>query len=200
MVAITISRQLGSGGASIARLVADQLGYRVLDRELVDQVARRAGVSTEAAQTLDERTYDWAGGLINSLLLALRGEQLSQESYRYIADRLIREAVAHENLVILGRAGQVVLGFRPDTFHVHVVAPVEDRVERVAARDHISADQARKRIADSDEARRRYVHAVGRKDWSDPCLYDLVINTHRLTPEVAAGLVVDAARRAGVVR
>ena len=199
MIAITISRQLGSGGASIAHLVASELGFRVLDRELIDAVAARVGVSPEAAQTLDEQTYGWASGLIHSLLLAFRGQQLTQESYHYVADQLIRQAAAHENLVVLGRAGQLVLGFRPQTFHVHVVAPVRDRIERVAARDHVSPEEARKRVEESDEARRRYVHAVGHRDWSDPSLYDLVLNTHRMKPEVAAAVVVDAARRAGVV-
>jgi len=200
MIAITVSRQLGSGGATVARLVAGELGFRVLDRELVDAVAARAGVSPETAQALDEQAYGWASGLIHSFLLALRGQQFDQESYHYIADRLIREAAGRENLVILGRAGQVVLGFRPGTFHVHVVAPIEDRVARVAARDRIGVEEARAKIADSDEARRRYVYAAGQRDWSDPVLYDLVLNTHRLAPEAAAALVVNAARQAGVVR
>jgi cytidylate kinase len=199
MGAITISRELGSGGASIARLVAAELRYHLLDRELVDAVAARAGVGQAAAEALDERGLDWAGGLVDSILHALQGQLLTQESYGYLATRLIQEAAANDKVVILGRGGQVALGFRPGTFHVHVFAPERDRVVRIAARDHISPSEAEAKVHDSDAERGRYVHSVSRRDWHDPALYDLLINTHRLSPEAGAGLVVEAARAAGVV-
>lgn len=200
MAVITISRQLGSGGSAVAQLVADRLGFRILDRELVDAVAARAGVSPAAARSLDERAYGWASALVYSLLLAFQGQQLTQESYQYLATRLIREAAARENVVILGRAGQVVVGSRPDAFHVHVVAPIEERVARIAERKRLTHEQARKLIAETDEGRRTYVWAVGQRDWADPLLYDLIVNTHRLSPNAVATLVVEGARSAGVVR
>jgi len=69
----------------------------------------------------------------------------------------------------------------------------------IVARDGVSSEDARRRIHESDETRRRYVWAAGQRDWADPTLYDLVINTHRSSPEIAASLVVDGARRAGVL-
>lgn len=199
MAAITLSRQLGSGGATIAHLVASQLGLHVLGRELVDAVAERAGVPTAVAEALDEQSYGWAGSLIHSLLLAFQGHQMTQESYYYVAAQVIREAATRDNVVILGRAGQVVLGFEPRTFHVHVVAPLDDRAARIAARDGVTEEEALRRIRESDEDRRRYVWAVSRRDWEDPLLYDMVINTHRLDPPMAAGLIVAASRLAGIV-
>lgn len=200
MAAITISRQLGSGGGFIARLVAAELGFRVLDRELVDAIAVRAGISIEAARSLDEEAYDWASAFVRSLLDGVRGQPITQESYRFIAARVIRQAVADDDVVVLGRAGQVVLGFAPRTLHVHVVAPLPDRVAFVAKREGTTLEKAQKRVEDSDVARRRYVFLAGHRDWEDPLLYDLIVNTHRLTPETAAGMIVDAARRAGLVR
>jgi cytidylate kinase len=92
-----------------------------------------------------------------------------------------------------------VLGFTPGTFHVHVVAPLADRIANLHAYEGLDAEQARKRILESDAARRRYVMLAGRRDWEDPLLYDLIVNTHRLRPERAAGLIVDASRQAGVL-
>jgi cytidylate kinase len=199
MAAITISRQLGSGGASVARLVASELGYRVVDRDLVDAIAARAGVSVSTARSLDEQADNWAGGFIRSLLLGIQGQQITQESYTYIAAQVIRQAVDTENVVILGRGGQVVLGLTPGTFHVHIVAPERDRIARVSSRDGITPDQARKRMHESDAARRRYVSLAGQREWDDPLIYDLVVNTHRLSVETVAGIIVDAARRAGTI-
>lgn len=200
MAVITISRLLGSGGTTIARLIADELGFRLLDRNLVDAVAERAGVTSAVAHSLDEQDFGWASGLIYSLLLSFRGQTFTQESYRLLVGRLIRETAQRENVVILGRAGQVVLGFRPGTFHAHVVAPIVDRVTRLSERDGIAADEARRRVIETDEARRRFIYAFAQRDWSDPTIYDLIVNTQRLKPELSAKLIVDAARRAGVVR
>ena len=199
MAVITISRQLGSGGAIIARLVAEQLGFRLIGREVVDAIAARAGISIATAHSLDEKTLDWLGGFIRSLAHSIQGQPITQESYAYVAAQVIRAAARSDDVVILGRGGQVFLGLVPGTFHVHVVAPLADRVANLRAFENVEAEAARKRILESDANRRRYVVLAGRRDWEDPLLYDLILNTHRLRPEKAARVIVDAARRAGVL-
>jgi cytidylate kinase len=79
MAVITISRQLGSGGAIIARMVAEELGFRFVGREIVDAVAARAGVSTATARNMDEQALDWAGGIIRSLAQSIQGQPITQE-------------------------------------------------------------------------------------------------------------------------
>ncbi len=193
MAAITISRQLGSGGAAIAELVAQRLGFRLLDRELVDAIAARAGVSVETARSFDETYLDPLEAINYSFLLSLERERISPESYQYTASQLIREAATSRSVVVVGRAGQVVLGRYPDTLHVRVVAPFEDRVARVVERDRVGTQEAQRRVKESDEGRRQYVWSVGRRDWDDPLLYDLVVNTHRVRLEAAAKLISEAA-------
>lgn len=199
MAVITISRQLGSGGAIIARLVAEELGFRVLGRDIIDAVAVRAGVSNEVVRSLDEQALDWVGGFIRSFGHSLQGQPITQESYAYIVSQVIRNAARSENLVVLGRGGQVILGQVPGTFHVHVVAPLPDRIANLKTYENVDNVTARQRIQESDAVRRRFVMLVGRHDWEDPLIYDLIVNTHRLRPERVAGLIVDAARRAGVL-
>jgi cytidylate kinase len=201
MAAITISRQLGSGGATIARTIAEELGYHLLDRELVDLVAKETSSTPEKARLLDEHDYSWATSIAMSVLQAFQARApITQETYNFVSARVIREAAQRESVVILGRAAQVVLGKVPGTFHVHVVAAPEVRVVRIAERDGVSHDEALRRIHESDRDRSRHVSSVGQRDWEDPLLYDLILNTDRLSPTAAAGVVVTAARLAGVVK
>jgi cytidylate kinase len=199
MAAITISRQLGSGGATIARAVADELGYHLLDRELVDLVARQFPAATEVARTLDERAYGWASSIVFSVLRVIQGQPITPETYNFVAAEVIREAAERGNVVILGRAAQVVLGKRTGTFHVHVVASVDERARRIAARDSVGPAEARRRIRESDEERRAHVWALGQRDWNDALLYDLILVTDRVSPEAGAAVVTAAARLAGAL-
>lgn len=200
MAAITISRQLGSGGATIARAVAGQLGYHLFDRELVDLVAKEMGSAPEVARLLDERSYSWATSVAMSVLQLFRGQPITPETYSFVSANVIRELAHTENVVMLGRGAQVVLGKKPGTFHVHVVAALETRVARIAERDSIDQPEARRRVHESDLERRNHVWSLSQRDWEDPLLYDLVLNTDRLSPEASAKLVVAAARLAEVVK
>jgi cytidylate kinase len=199
MGVITVSRFYGSNGAAMARAIAAKLGYRYVDKEIVDAVAQRAGVPLPAVQALDEVGYGWVSSLVHSVLSAFQGSEITQESYVYIASTFIREAAAAGNVVIVGRASQVVLCGRPGVMHANVAAPIEDRVVEIARREGIDASHARARIQYVDTARARYVMKVGKRDWLDPALYDLTVNTHGLSVDSAAEVVIEAAIREGVV-
>ena len=199
MAVITISRQLGSFGSIIAHLVAEDLGFHLLDSEIVDAVAERAHVPTAVADGVDERAFRGASGLFYSLLVGIQNGRLTPEAYVYFATQVIREAAAREDLVVLGRAGQVAVGRNPRAFHVHVVASMEARVARLVEREHGTKLEARRILSESDDFRRAYVWAAGQRTWDDPTLYDLVLNTTRLSPTFAAAMVVESAREASVV-
>jgi CMP/dCMP kinase len=199
MGVITISRQYGSNGAAMARALATMLGYRYVDKEIVDAVAQRAGVSLSAVQALDEIGYGWASSLVHSVLSAFQGTEITQESYVYIASTFIREAASAGDVVIVGRGAQVVLGRRPGVLHVNVVAPMEDRVVEIARREGVDSSTALRRIFHVDGTRARYVMKVGHRDWLDAALYDLTLNTHGLTMELASEVVIAAAVGQGVV-
>jgi cytidylate kinase-like protein len=196
---ITISRQLGSFGSVIAHLVAEDLGFHLLDREIVDLVAARARVPATVADGVDERAFRGASGLFYSLLVGIQNGRLTPEAYVYFATQVIREAASQQDLVVLGRAGQVALGKSPRAFHVHLVASMEERVARLVERQHVTKLEAHRLLDESDQFRRAYVWAAGQRNWDDPTLYDLVLNTSRLSPTFVAAMVVEAAREAGVI-
>jgi cytidylate kinase len=178
MAAITISRQLGSRGREVAHLVADRLGYRLVWRDLINQAARQAGAPEVALAAIDELG-----------LLGLRPSRTASEAYCQAVRQVMEELVAAGNVVILGRAGQVILRDRPDTLHVRLMAPAQVRAARIAQSQGISIEGAIAQIEASDRNRRNYLKRFYHVRWDDPEIYDLVINTGRATPDMAANLI-----------
>jgi cytidylate kinase len=137
--------------------------------------------------------------LVQELILGFQGISLTRESYQLVASRVIREVHARESCVFLGRAAQVVLANKADAFHVHIVAPMDDRVVRLKARDHIDTATALDHIRASDQARQRYIWSAGQVQWDNPLNYDLVVNTHRIAAVAAADTIERAARESGAL-
>ena len=184
MAAITISRQMGSLGRDVARVVAARLGYRMVWREVINQAALQAGMPEVALATIDELG-----------LLGLRPSSQARRAYHDAVRRVIEALAATGNVVIVGRAGQVILRDRPDVLHVKVMAPASLRAGRVARTQNIPLAAAQAQVQASDRARRNYLRRYYQARWDDPELYDLIINTARLTPESAADLVCRALRQ-----
>lgn len=181
MAAITISRQLGSLGTRLARRVARRLGYRLVWREVINEAARRAGAPEAALAMIDDL------GLLN-VDIRPEAHRAYQNAVREVMDDLISEG----DVVIVGRAGQIILGDRPDVLHVRVIAPLPLRVQRIVSMQNISTAAARAQVEQSDRTRRDYLESFYGVDWADPQLYDLVLNTGRLTVGIGVALVCQA--------
>ena len=106
-----------------------------------------------------------------------------------------QDLAAEGEVVILGRAGQVVLAGRPDAVHVRIIAPPEVRCRRIASQQGIPAAAARAQLQQSDRTRRAYVREAYGVNWNDPQLYDLVLNTGRLTARIVHGFDLPGAHR-----
>jgi len=107
----------------------------------------------------------------------------------------IIEALAEGgNVVLLGRGSPVILRDRPDSLHVLTTAPLDLRVQRVALREELSAEEATRRVHDSDRGRAAFHRKFFKVNADDPSLFDLVIHTARLPYQVGADVVVTAAR------
>ena len=217
MAVITMSRQRGSMGSYIALEVADRLGWRYLDREILDSVARLAGVSTKAVEAIEEE-----GGQLASMMRALatrpklptvasaslREEAEQQEQsgtltinegpyapttgYLGLLTSVIHEYAAQGQAVIVGRGGQMILRERPDLLRVQCIASFETRVQNIIQREEIEWREAAQKVRTADEQRAGYMRRFYNVDWLDPGLYDLVINTDRLPLTLAADLLIQA--------
>lgn len=181
MTTITISRQMGSQGRDVAHAVANYLGYKLYWRELINQAALRSGSPEMALHMIDDL------GLLDT-----RPSLQVRRAYRNALEQVMQELAQTGDVVIVGRAGQLILKDQPDVFHVRVIAPLEVRIRRVAESEGITPEAARARIEASDRSRATFLRRNYQADIRNPELYDLVINTEYISPETAAQLVCKA--------
>jgi cytidylate kinase len=200
---ITISRQYGAGGSVVARLVADALGWRVVDNELIDLVAARAGLPSEEVAQREERAPGFVERLARSLassapeLFAAPSEavtEIEEVNLVRITESVVAEIAATGRLVMVGRAASAVLGSPRDALNVRVVAPKASRLQAAVERLNLSPKDAERELASSDENRRRYHLQYYRRDWNDPLNYHMVLNTEALGLDGAAQVVVGRAK------
>ena len=207
MAIITISRMYGSGGSDVAARVAQQLGWSLLDNAFVDAVAERLGVSASEVQAREERTPSLVERLASALAVASPEilppptEQVppSEERLADVTRRIIVEAVARGNAVLVGRGAQSVLARRAGVLHVFCYAPRDALVRRVAQRRRISPAEAEKVVDETNKQRDHYVRTTFKRSWMAHDNYHLSVNTEWLGIEGAAQAIVSAARLIGIV-
>lgn len=179
MAVVTISRQLGSGGDWIARRLAEETGYLLLDRPkllfLLSEKVRNPG----RVHLLEER----APAFLEHL-------QRARSKLDELAELALRELASRHDLIIVGRGGQVLYADLPGALHVRIVAPLPERVARLMADQGLSAEEARARIEKSDRDRAAFLRTRFGVEADDPSLYHLIVNTGRVPPEAAVRLLV----------
>ncbi len=203
MRAITISREYGSGGGEIARRLATQLGWRLIDHEVVVRVAHDLEISVEEAQAYDERVESLATRILASMqMVAPIGyagvvpPMLADSSVYHNALRnVVLAAVNTGHVVIVGRGAQVVLAGYKDVLHARIVAPLERRIPYVMRREGFDQNTARSRIQVKDHDRIRYLQEEYHRRPDDPTLYDIVVNTGIIDLDSAVDLIELALQR-----
>ena len=193
---ITISREFGSGGRSIAKLVAEKLGYRFYDRELVNKVAERSGFSPEFI----EESGEYASAR-SSLLFALAtasqysADGLSMHDRLYIEQtKIIEELAAEGDCVIVGRCADFILRDWKDCLHVFIHADMASRAKRIVERYGEGDRSAEKRLAEKDQKRKVYYKNYTGRNWGQAQNYDLCLNSGVLGVETCAELIVQACK------
>jgi len=203
MTVITISRELGSEGDKIADLLCQELGYCRVDKDMLLQIAREAGVDVEAVLAKEKAILS-KPRLISGDLTGLytkdpnafeKKSALDDRTYARIVHETMEEFARQGNGVIVGRGGQMILRDWRGALHVHLYAPPEVRIQRIMQRFNISEAQARRRITRSDEQKRQYIRTMhNNASWKDLKYYHLAINTGDISPQVAAQIIMLAAR------
>lgn len=184
MYFITFSETLGSGGKKISRKVAEELGYTHFGEDKLFEVAEKNGFLTDVME-LDEKPP--------SIL-----EKFFSERPKIYLDKL-QAAILGEakkgNMVFLGKGSQMLLNAFDCALHVLVTGSMETRIRSVMEESRVDdQEMARKVIERSDRNRGGFLRYAFDKDWLDPTLYDLVINTDKLGIESGVRLVLGAAK------
>jgi cytidylate kinase len=171
---ITFSREAHSGTQELARLLAQRLGYRYVGRdELTQAVTARGGVKRvpQTSESEGRALSRWEQF----------GEQLTGDRATYVASlkAVITDLALADNVVIVGHGAGRFLGDMRGVVRVFVVAPMEDRLARLAGEGVDDADLARRLIDQQDRESADYLRYLFGIDWLDPHAWDLVINTGR---------------------
>ena len=195
MRAITISREYGSGGGEIAVRLAQRLGWHLIDHNIVARIANEMGTSIEEAEAYDECTEGRASQILNGLqYLSLYPDSMgilpleavpSEKDYPNVVNKLVRAAIVQGQVVIVGRASQVILAELRNVLHVRIIAPFEKRVACVMQREGIDYHAAESRIRSKDRDRARHLQREYHQKPEDVHLYDIVLNTSLLDLESA---------------
>src|SRR5579863_136406 len=180
---ITVEREFGSGGAKIAELLAARLGWKLWDQELTGEIARRANVDPQAAQQCDERCDPllhrlfkvFARGSYERSLPVADAPGFDTDRMVALLYRVIEDAAATGNCVIVGRGSPYILRNRSDAFHVFVYASEAEKLRRLVAIGK-SEKEAAELIRAIDHERSSFIKRYFGGDWPTRQLYHLMIN------------------------
>ncbi len=188
---ITVARQMGSGGHTLALRLASALQFEFIDRQIIDFITQNTGARAKLIDSLDERTRSgvdlWVEGILG-------GRYVDRSEYTQWLVKSITAMAEHGDAVILGRAGNVILAERGG-LHVRVVAPKELRIENLVAHEGLTPAEAEHRIDESDEQRQKLYHDDFDADIDDPLGYHLVLNMGWLTMDEGLEIVRGAWNR-----
>jgi len=183
MYFITISEMIGTNGEKIARKVAEELKYTFYGEEELFEAASEMGFLSDIKKL---------GEKAPALL-----ERLFSEKPKIYLDRLqsiIYEVAKKGNAIFFGRGGYFLLQSFDCAFHILVTGSMEKRIQRVKEEERVGREVAEKIINRSDHDKRAFIRFAYDEDWLNCRLYDLILNTDKLSIDSAAKMIVDAAK------
>lgn len=196
---ISVGRQLGSGGRTIAKMLADEFDCKFYDREVLNLAAKESGFSEEFFEKNDERK-----GFLDQIFhmhvpfisdSSFYDNGLSQENLFRLQSDAIRKAATESPCVFVGRCADYVLREHRNMVTVFVTADIDERIKNVCHRLGCSPDEARKLIESREDTRSSYYNYYTGKRWGDSSSYDLCVNSSLLGLEGTKNFIADFVRR-----
>jgi len=199
---ITISRQIGAGGAYVGQALSRRLGIRYVDREILQQAAAVLGREEGDLAALEERASSMWDRVASILSLGAPEAPFvpppvptfAEDELFAVESEVMREIAAREDAVIVGRAAGWVLTKHPGIRRLFLHAPEEWRAQRIRESYQLPGiEAARSLIHKSDQQRARFVHALIGDDWTAPKGFDLCINTASIGLDASVDILVGVA-------
>ena len=201
---ITISREIGSGGHTVGKILADKLKTFYFDKYLIEQLTKKFGLTTSAIEKLKGEKKNWLVEMLHSLAPVPSAQALDvdakfSQEFRinvtpddiYEAETEILKELADEgSCVIAGRSGFYVLRNHPNHLHVFITASDEYRVQRIMRKQCLKEASARALMKSIDEARENYIKRHTGTSRYDARNYDLVLKADGHSEEELASLIL----------
>jgi cytidylate kinase len=195
MAVITLSRHFGAGGKTLGKLLAKKLGYFYIDDDIIQSIVNKS-MSTEWMTVLEKELggnlLQWISNLppkdpVKSIFE--KKEDAGEACSIDILQRVMVQIAEQGNAVIVGRGGQYLLQDQKDVFHVLMVADLEDRVQFMEERYHLSLKKALHVVNHQDKRRQNFYRFLGKLDYDQPDMYHLVLNMSKLTLQKACEIL-----------
>ncbi len=184
--AITIGRQYGSGGREIGEKLAKALQVKCYDKEILSESAKKSGLCEEIFHNNDEKP---TSSFLYSLVMDVTGGSYSGAAYLdmpinhkvFLAQfHTIQEIAEKESCIFIGRCADYALQSNPHLIRIFIHAPLEQRIQRIAALYDLNANKAKDRIIKTDKKRSSYYNYYTNNKWGEAANYDLTINSSLL--------------------
>jgi CMP/dCMP kinase len=199
---ITIGRELGSGGRTIGKMVANRLGIPYYDREMIDKAAEKSGLSSQYIESTEQRVtnsflYSLAMGTSYGygILESANSQALPLSEQVYEAQKKVVEEYANKgSCVIVGRCADQILADRDDVLRVFIYADMEKRIQHGIEEYGMSKETAGKEMEKSDKERSRHYNAFTDQEWGGRHNYDLMLNSGLLGYENCMKIIASLAK------
>ena len=204
MPIITVRGQSGSGAPEIGKLVASKLHIDYVDREIIAEVANRLRWSAEGVEKKETPPGTFLSKIADALghsyappstyptmYLPVWEIPLDDQSYLIGLNSVINELAAGNSIVMRGRGSQFILKDHPEATHVLLTASFEVRLNRVMESMELGEEAAKKEIERNDSSRREFVKRYFRAEIENPLNYHIVINTDKISYEIASSIIID---------
>lgn len=194
---ITLSRETGAGADVISQKTAEILqrhkkenlpNWTVFDKNLIEKVLEDHNLPKTLSNVIEEKRYSALVSFASELLAG----QPSIQSLVHKTTHTILSLAEIGNVIIIGRGGNVVTGKMQNTFHIRLVATIDDRISHIKELYNFNDKEAAEFIKKNDQARKDYLRNYFYKQIDDPLLYNMIINTHRFNYDQAAELIASA--------
>lgn len=193
---IAVTREAGSRGGTIARMVGRKLGWQVYNQELLEYLAHERHLSRDLFDVLDDDAANW---IEQRLEMLLKQQNLSQNASIVEVARVILAIGARGEAVVLGRGAGCILP-PESTLHVRVLAPIADRITYMSQLERLTPEGATEQVTTRDSQRASFVETHFLRKPNDLYQYDLLVNSSLLGEEPSAQLIAQAARAKLVAR
>lgn len=195
---VTINRELGSGGRTIGRLLAQRLGVNFYDKELVEELTKKFDLSVEELEKVKASNFnvfnEFLQGFFDSYNVASRlADEVNiatTENIFRIESKFLKSLAEEGPCVIAGRSGFYVFRNHPNAVKVLIQSTMDKRVERVMQKQGLSEYEAKRTIEKVDKGRERYTREFSGTSRYDTRNYDLVLNVGNMSEEKAVDIIM----------
>ena len=202
---ITINRELGSGGRTVGRKLAEKLNVAYYDKLLINELKKKFELDTEQIEKLKSGKSDWWRDFINAAMYmgqgmnelwyyqrmtGQEGNLVTSADMFKVEKEILENAAAEASCVIAGRSGFSIFAKHPNHLRIFIQAPMEHRIQRIMGKQNLSHEEAEKVIKKVDEMREAYVKKYAGISRYDTRNYDLVINMEGKTEDEVVELIL----------